>query len=249
MKSGKRAILTLVFAATWSFIGCTQRSSYSVTAGVAEPANADAADAHAKAVFSEQTRNETRNLVGGNFRVKDSALLKGTLNCVGDDLTQLLTVPADAIKTQNGAGAATPGKSIPVPFGVVNAGGNIIEAKKAELYDPEAQGREGSTSAEATVNYLNAATLVSEVVAHNADVGNPSSKAFCRSAEAAKALIMRCVPTVSEESLKVVVGGKTIPEKMAEKCNEGENDAEKDLNSRLALASFLSSWAFLKSER
>lgn len=249
MKLGPKALITLAVAVIGATVGCTERSPYSTTAGIAEPANEAAADAHAKAVFSEQSRNETRNLVGGNFRVKDSALLKGTLNCVGDDVTQLLTVPADAIKTQNGAGAATPGKLSAVPFGVVNAGGNIIEAKKAELYDPEALGRENSTSAEATVNYLNAATLVAEVVAHNADVGNPSSKAFCRSAEAAKALIMRCVPTVSEESLKVVVGGKTIPEKMAEKCNEGENDAEKDLNSRVALASFLSSWAFLKSER
>ncbi|MEY2986680.1 MAG: hypothetical protein RJB13_201 [Pseudomonadota bacterium] len=251
MKLGQSTLFSLAVTATGLMLGCTQRAPYSTVSsgGIAEPANKAAADAHAKAIFTDQSRDETRNLVGEKFRVKDSALLKGTLNCVGDDVNQLLTVPDDAIKTANGAGAASPGKERVVPFGLVAAGTSIIEAKKAELYDPDAEGRESSASPEATVNYLNAATLVAEVVAHNADVSTPNSKAYCRTAEAAKDLIIRCVPNVAEDSLKAVIGGKTIPEKMAEKCNEGASDAEKDLNSRVALASFLSSWTFLKSER
>jgi hypothetical protein len=92
---------------------------------------------------------------------------------------------------------------------------------------------------------------VAEVVAHNADVTNAASKAYCATPEAAKALISRCVPALSEEELsaKSDSTGRTMAEKMAEACSQGATQAEKDLNSRMALASFLGSWLFLKSER
>ena len=96
---------------------------------------------------------------------------------------------------------------------------------------------------------MNAATMVAEIVAHNADVSTPASKAYCRSSAAATALIKRCVPSIEQEQLNLVIDGKTIPEKMAAECDKGTTAIEKNLNSRVALASFLGSWLFLKSER
>lgn len=263
--------LLLGFALAGAHAGCTSKVSYVVRDGIAEPANKAAADAHAGAIsgknssgsggsidsdssglIGNQTRDETRPLVGEKFRVKDSTLLRGTLSCVGDDVKTLLTVTADAIKPNpRGGGNApnTPGKLPVLTFGSVSAGADIIEAQKSALFDPSTEGRDSASAAEATVPYLTAATLVAEIVAHNADVSSPESKAFCKTPEAATALIKRCVPTASDASLNVKVDGMSIPEKMAAMCSSGADAVEQDLNSRIALASFLGSWAFLKSER
>ncbi|NBW80894.1 hypothetical protein EBR21_03985 [bacterium] len=169
--------------------------------------------------------------------MKDSELLRGTLSCVDANLI----VPADAIQP----GTNPEGKIRFVLPGSLTAGANVIDARKSDLFDPAAEGRETATANEPSVVYLNAATLVAEVVAHNADVTNSASKAYCATPEAAKALISRCVPALSEEELSVrsESTGKTMAEKMAEVCSQGA------LNSRMALASFLGSWLFLKSER
>lgn len=218
--------------------------------GIARPASADAAKAHSDAMrvsktnVTNQNIIETRNLVGEKFRVKDSELLRGTLTCVDANLS----VAADAIQA-NGA-AASPGKLRFILPNTVAAGKNIIDEKKSDLFDPYAEGRDTAAAPEATVNYLTAATLVAEVVAHNADVSSPSSKAFCGSPEAARALMKRCLPNLTASELDLKIGdGQTVAEKMATACATGNNQSEKDLNSRVALASFLSSWLFLKSER
>ncbi len=233
-------------AAILAAAGCTADKAF-LQSGVAAPASVQDADAHTKATeIKDQTRDETRNLTGEKFRVKDSELLRGTLNCVGDNVAALLTVTADAIRSNQ---PATAGKLRILPNGSVAVGTNIIDAKKADLFDPAAEGRESAASPEATASYLNAATMVAEIVAHNADVSTPTSKAYCRSSEAATALIKRCVPTIEQEQLNLVIDGKTIPEKMAAECDKGTTAIEKNLNSRVALASFLGSWLFLKSER
>ena len=239
-------------AAILAVAGCTADKAF-LQSGVAAPASVQDADAHTRATeikgrskIDDQTRDETRNLTGEKFRVKDSELLRGTLNCVGDNVAALLTVPADAIRSNQ---PATAGKLRILPTGSVAVGANIIDAKKADLFDPAAEGRESAASPEATASYLNAATMVAEIVAHNADVSTPASKAYCRSSAAATALIKRCVPSIEQEQLNLVIDGKTIPEKMAAECDKGTTAIEKNLNSRVALASFLGSWLFLKSER
>jgi hypothetical protein len=257
MKLRKSLLISTSAAAVLGIWGCTSDKMY-IQNGVASPANAYSAAAHKKASASsgkstigEQSRDETRNLTGEKFRVKDSELLRGTLNCVGDNVSALLTVPADAIRSNPQGAQAAPaaGKARVLPFNSVAVGANIIYAKKADLFDPAAEGRESSASPEATVSYLNAATLVAEIVAHNADVSTPTSKAYCRTPEAARALMSRCVPTLKAEQLNIMIDGKSLPERMAAECDKGANDNEKNLNSRVALASFLGSWLFLKSER
>lgn len=225
---------------------CTN-GSYDST--IASPANKAAADAHNAAmknptVLSNQSISETRNLLGEKFRVKDSELLRGTLACVD----AVFTVPADALQTANNA-PPTAGKARFLPAGSVAVNADIIEAKKSDLYDPKAEGRETAAAPEATVPYLNAATTVAEVVAHNADVATPTSKAYCGTPAAARELIKRCVPTLTNAQLDEAIDGITIFQRMASECSKGATQQEKDLNSRSALASFLSSWLFLKSER
>jgi hypothetical protein len=211
---------------------------------IARPASAEAKKAHddaTKSVLSNQSVNETRNLTGEKFRVKDAELLRGTLSCVDANFI----IPADAIQPGN----ATAGKMRFILPNSLAAGTNIVDAKKVDLFDPSAEGRETASAPEPSVVYLNAATLVAEVVAHNANVTTPTSKAYCATPEAAKALMLRCVPTLTAAQLSTQFEGKTMPEKMAEACSLGATQAEKDLNSRVALASFLGSWLFLKSER
>ena len=257
MKFRFGVVISTGTAAILAAAGCTSDKAF-LQSGVAAPTSIKAADAHTRATqikgrskIDDQTRDETRSLTGEKFRVKDSELLRGTLNCVGDNVAALLTVTADAVRSNPTAAQAapSPGKLRILPFGSVAAGTNIIDAKKADLFDPAAEGRESAASPEATASYLNAATLVAEIVAHNADVSTPISKAYCRSSAAATALIKRCVPTIEQEQLNLVIDGKTIPEKMAAECDKGTTDIEKNLNSRVALASFLGSWLFLKSER
>lgn len=268
MKLRLSLVLSASTAAAAAAVGCTADKMY-IQTGVASPASSDSAAAHTKAMsksgstksssgkansgssISAQTREETRSLTGEKFRVKDSELLRGTLNCVGDNVAALLNVPADAIRSnpQGAQAAPSPGKARVLPFNSVAVGSNIIDAKKADLFDPAAEGRETAASPEATASYLNAATLVAEIVAHNADVGTATSKAYCRTPEAARALIVRCVPTITQAQLNIIIDGKTIPEKIAAECDRGATADEKNLNSRVALASFLGSWLFLKSER
>ncbi|MEN9824914.1 MAG: hypothetical protein RI953_659 [Pseudomonadota bacterium] len=233
----------LLAAGLFGFAACSGK--FVSDSGVATPATAEAKKAHEdamnKSVLSNQSVSETRNLTGEKFRVKDSELLRGTLACVDANLV----IPADAILPGN----PTAGKMRFVLANSLPANTNIIEAKKADLFDPNAEGRETASAPEPSVVYLNAATLVAEVVAHNADVTTPTSKAYCATPEAAKALMLRCVPTLTATQLSTQFEGKTMPEKMAEACAAGATQAEKDLNSRVALASFLGSWLFLKSER
>ncbi|MBM3381480.1 MAG: hypothetical protein FJY29_03470 [Betaproteobacteria bacterium] len=271
MKRRVNLVIAAGTAAIFGAVGCTGERMF-IESGVASPASSSAAAAHNKATtavggkpgassdavasmgkstISDQTRVDTRSLVGEKFRVKDSELLRGTLSCVGDNVAALLTVPADAIRSnpQGAQAAPSPGKARVLPFNSVAVGANIIDAKKGDLFDPSAEGRESAASPEATATYLNAATLVAEIVAHNSDVSAATSKAYCRTPEAARALMMRCVPAMGQAQLSIVVDGKTIPERMAAECDKGATADEKNLNSRVALASFLGSWLFLKSER
>ncbi|MFZ9520165.1 MAG: hypothetical protein ACO3A4_06780 [Silvanigrellaceae bacterium] len=240
----KRKNQFLVTMSLFAFAACSGK--FVSESGVAKPANVEAKKAHddaMKSVLSNQSVNETRNLTGEKFRVKDSELLRGTLACVDANLV----IPADAI--QAGTTAPTAGKMRFILANSLAANTNVIDAKKVDLFDPNAEGRETASAPEPSVVYLNAATLVAEVVAHNADVTTPTSKAYCATPEAAKALMMRCVPTLTSDQLSTQFEGKTMPQKMAEACSTGATQAEKDLNSRVALASFLGSWLFLKSER
>jgi hypothetical protein len=216
--------------------------------GIAHPASSEDEKAHRAAMnrseLSQVSVTETRTLVGEKFRVKDSQLLRGTLSCVD----ARLVVSADAIIQQNVANA--PGKLRFILPNTIREGADVIEAKKSELFDPAAEGRESASAPEASVSYLNAATVVAEVVAHNADVTTPTSKAYCGTSAAARALIKRCVPNLTDAELDAKgPDGLSISEKMSAACSSGATQAVKDLNSRVALASFLGSWLFLKSER
>lgn len=233
-----------VFLAGGLFLMQACSEKFVSDSSVAKPATVEAKKAHedaTKTVLGDQSLSETRGLTGEKFRVKDSELLRGTLSCVDGNFL----VAAEAIQP----GTAAAGKLRFILPNTLRAGTDVITAKKADLFDPTAEGRETASAPEPSVAYLNAATLVAEVVAHNADVTNPTSKAYCATPDAAKALMMRCVPSLTAAQLSTQFEGKTMAEKMAEACSQGATQAEKDLNSRVAVASFLGSWLFLKSER
>ena len=169
------------------------------------------------------------------MQVKDVMLLRSSIeSCMGPGMLSVsedMLMPTDLTVTLPALGDGRVRFLLPNRY---RAADDIIDNEKAQLLDLNGGVRTNPANDALTDTYLRAVETVSNVIAHNCSLSNPSCK--CATPDKALAMLSRCLPGLNPGTVEMADTAGLL----AAVCADGGASG-----MRKAIASLISSYAFI----